>query len=59
VYDPLNHEAIEQPQQPEEDSFGMNPGMVPALNTRKDLRWLLCKRPVVVVGGELILQSLS
>jgi predicted ATPase with chaperone activity len=59
VYDPLNHEAIEQPQQPEEDSFGMNPGMVPALNTRKDLRWLLCKRPVVVVGGELILQQLE
>ncbi|HEY0604830.1 MAG TPA: ATP-binding protein [Herpetosiphonaceae bacterium] len=59
VYDPLNHEAIDQPKQPEEDTFGMNPGMVPSLNTRKDLRWLLCKRPVVVVGGELILQQLE
>ncbi|HEX6291148.1 MAG TPA: ATP-binding protein [Herpetosiphonaceae bacterium] len=59
VYDPLNHEIIEQPPQPEEDTFAMNPGMLPTTNTRKDGRWLLCKRPVVVVGGELILAQLE
>jgi len=58
VYDPLNHEIAEQPQQPEEETF-LAAGMVPALNTRKDMRWLLCRRPVVVVGGELILAQLE
>jgi hypothetical protein len=58
VYDPLNHETVEQPAQPEEDAF-LTPGMVPSSSTRKDLRWLLCRRPVVVVGGELILAQLE
>jgi hypothetical protein len=59
VFDPLNHEPIEQPAQPEENSFGYNPALGNATPGRPDSRWLLCKRPVVVVGGELILPQLE
>jgi hypothetical protein len=59
VFDPLNHQTVEQPEQPEEDTFGSAPGMVPVVRNRKDTRWLLCRRPVVVVGGELILAQLE
>ena len=40
MYDPLNHEAVEQ------DKGG-------------DARWVLCQRPVVIVGGELMLRNLD
>ena len=59
VFDPLNHQTVEQPPQPEEDTFGSAPGMVPTTTSRKDTRWLLCRRPVVIVGGELILAQLE
>lgn len=58
VYDPLNHEIAEQPAQPEENTFGRVALDQPS-TARSDTRWLLCRRPVVVVGGELILAQLE
>jgi len=57
VFDPLNHVPVEQPSQPEDNTFGINP--VLSTPPRSDTRWVLCKRPVVVVGGELILEQLE
>jgi predicted ATPase with chaperone activity len=56
VYDPLNHEPIEHDAQPDEPAFGYD-SSTPQM--RKDTRWLLCRRPVVVVGGELLLEQLE
>ncbi len=62
VFDPLNHEPVAQPQSPAEppqdDPYGFQP-MRQVDADRKDTRWLLCRRPVVVVGGELILEQLE
>jgi len=49
VYDPLNHQA--------EGSDG-DKTPVPG-EKRVDPRWVLCRRPVVIVGGELTLSSLD
>jgi len=46
MYDRLNHEAVDAP--PNEPGA---PG--------PDERWVLCKRPVMVVGGELTLNNLD
>jgi predicted ATPase with chaperone activity len=46
MYDRLNHEAVDVP--------ANEPG-APAL----DERWVLCRRPVLVVGGELTLNNLD
>ena len=57
VFDPLNHQPIKERQEPQaasRDGFSAQ-----ALDTRKDHRWLLCKRPVVSVGGELLLNQLE
>ncbi len=57
VFDPLNHQPVmheEQAQNAAWDGFSAQ-----ALETRKDHRWLLCRRPVVVVGGELLLPQLE
>jgi hypothetical protein len=56
VFDPLNHEPVPQPQQPDDSS--LLSGAAEAA-PRHDARWILCKRPVVVVGGELILEQLE
>lgn len=58
VFDPLNHELAEQPTQPEESTFG-HVAMEQSGVARIDGRWLLCRRPVVIVGGELILAQLE
>ena len=59
VFDPLNH----QPVLPDQDQKPRNAVWTgfdaEALEGRKDHRWLLCRRPVVVVGGELILAQLE
>lgn len=58
MFDPLNHEPVDVPQQVEVDAYGYAiAGGAPA--ARKDMRWMLCRRPVVVVGGELILPQLE
>lgn len=45
VFDGLNHEMIEPSQSTE--------------SIRRDQRWVLCKRPFIVAGGELSLESLD
>ena len=48
-YDPVNHEALpEQASNASLDDGG-----------RLDARWIRCKRPLVMVGGELTLEALS
>ncbi len=59
VFDPLSHEPVAQDPEQEQQAasawgFADDPG-----GSRKDHRWLLCKRPVVTVGGELILEQLE
>jgi len=49
VFDPLVHKA-------EEDSALANGGIV---RTDRDLRWVTCRRPVVMTGGELTLAMLD
>lgn len=59
VYDPLNHKAVPMPETPEPEPanpFGGAPSSVPFM---PDRRWVICKRPQVVVGGELILEQLE
>jgi len=49
VFDPVNHEPIETPS--DENSL--------SLFDRMDARWVRCRRPMVMVGGELTLESLE
>jgi predicted ATPase with chaperone activity len=59
VFDPLNHKPVPLPKQerPEPASpFGANASQGAAFY---DERWVVCKRPQVVVGGELILEQLE
>jgi predicted ATPase with chaperone activity len=50
TYDPLVHEPLEEPT---DGKKGTGP------LARRDLRWVRCKRPVVISGGELIMESLD
>jgi len=52
VFDPLNHHPLPPPQITSDDSLSTP-------QPRTDNRWLVCKRPIVVVGGELLLQQLE
>src|SRR5262245_16603464 len=59
LFDPLNHRPIELPAPPAAESagpFGAAPAPVPR---SYDRRWIVCKRPQVVVGGELIMEQLE
>lgn len=59
VFDPLNHKPVPMPAAPEPEPanpFGGTNGSAPIL---PDMRWVICKRPQVVVGGELILEQLE
>lgn len=61
VFDPLNHQPLPQAQpQPAAAATGalLDP-LVNDAQPRVDTRWVLCRRPVVVVGGELILPQLE
>jgi predicted ATPase with chaperone activity len=49
LFDPVNHEPIETP----EDTNSLS------LFDRPDARWVHCRRPLVMVGGELTLESLE
>jgi predicted ATPase with chaperone activity len=58
IYDPLNHQVVKQNEVGHADQatpFGGGGGGT----TFPDARWLVCKRPRVVVGGELILEQLE
>jgi predicted ATPase with chaperone activity len=47
-FDPVNHEPIEMP-----EDEGLDLGL------RLDRRWVRCRRPMVMVGGELTLDALE
>jgi predicted ATPase with chaperone activity len=49
VFDPVNHEPVDAA--PEENGFDIGQPL--------DSRWVVCKRPMVMVGGELTLSSLE
>ncbi len=50
IYDSVNHEAIQ------EDRYN---GTGSAAGTRPDPRWIKIRRPVIMVGGELTLETLD
>ncbi len=58
VFDPLNHKIIAQHEahSPETPPYAGGSG---ATSYIPDARWVVCKRPQVVVGGELILEQLE
>lgn len=61
MYDPLNHQIIQQNQVGHSDEalpFGAA-GASAGPSQFPDARWLVCRRPRVVVGGELILEQLE
>jgi SpoVK/Ycf46/Vps4 family AAA+-type ATPase len=49
LYDPVNHEPIATPEAP----TGLS------RSDRPDARWVRCRRPMVMVGGELTLEALE
>lgn len=49
LYDNINHHAVEE---------SHRPGTTGDL-ARRDQRWVLCRRPFIVVGGELTLETLD
>lgn len=59
VYDPLNHRAVPLPAAPEPEQRVGYDGKPLPLPPQPDRRWVVCKRPQVVVGGELILEQLE
>ena len=52
VFDPLTHNPLEDP-------FDAATRKRNSKGSRRDERWIKCKRPVIVSGGELILESLD
>jgi predicted ATPase with chaperone activity len=50
-FDPVNHEPLENPEDDDEQSLD--------LGQRVDHRWVRCRRPMVMVGGELTLDALE
>jgi predicted ATPase with chaperone activity len=59
VYDPLNHKRVEMPAAPAPESAAPFAGQRASVPPQPDRRWLVCKRPRVIVGGELILEQLE
>lgn len=53
IFDPLNHKPLPMP-----DYDADEEGRPPSAN-RPDRRWVPCRRPQVVVGGELIMEQLE
>jgi predicted ATPase with chaperone activity len=49
LFDPVNHEPVA----PDDEDPTLD------LGTRHDRRWIRCQRPLVVVGGELMLDALE
>jgi predicted ATPase with chaperone activity len=59
LYDPLNHKIVPMPAAPEPVPNSPFGGATTTAAAQPDRRWLVCKRPQVVVGGELILEQLE
>jgi predicted ATPase with chaperone activity len=60
LYDPLNHEVLaETPYVEPEPSSPFTGPAAAHTSMLPDRRWLVCKRPQVVVGGELVLEQLE
>ena len=59
LYDPLNHQIITKASMRNEDDPALQPPPGQSLPPAPDRRWLHCKRPKVMVGGELILEQLE
>lgn len=61
VFDPLNHQVVQQNQVGHaEPAAPFGSPLAQATPTYfPDARWLVCKRPRVMVGGELILEQLE
>lgn len=57
VFDPLNHRPV--PPEAEDDPNMMQGFSDETTPLREDTRWIICHRPVVVVGGELLLGQLE
>jgi len=51
LFDPVNHEPLETPVSASPPSLAREAG--------HDTRWVRCRRPLVMVGGELTLESLE
>ena len=51
LFDPVNHEPIVSSE--DDQDQGLDLGL------RQDRRWILCRRPMVMVGGELTLSALE
>lgn len=58
LYDPLNHKIVAQPNVTPVETVGAYGATQPAA-VFPDARWIVCKRPQVVVGGELSLEQLE
>ncbi len=60
MFDPLNHAVLTKPEMRTEDETPAPFGSTGQQSTpAPDRRWLHCKRPRVMVGGELILEQLE
>ena len=59
IFDPLNHRPVaEQPVAVDEPRTGFLGGQS-GMTAQPDRRWVICERPHVIVGGELILEQLE
>ncbi len=61
VFDPLNHQVVQQNDVGHAEPAGSfsSPLASAAPSHFPDARWVVCKRPRVMVGGELILEQLE
>ncbi|NJN65883.1 MAG: ATP-binding protein [Chloroflexaceae bacterium] len=59
LFDPLNHKVIAQHEVTHVDESEPFSSPSAAVMRPPDARWVICKRPHVVVGGELILEQLE
>lgn len=59
LYDPLNHSILTKPEMRQDDTPAPFGAVATTMPPAPDRRWLHCKRPRVMVGGELILEQLE
>jgi predicted ATPase with chaperone activity len=61
IFDPLNHQVVQQNEVSHTEAAAPFAGASARTTSHSfpDARWVVCKRPRVVVGGELILEQLE
>jgi predicted ATPase with chaperone activity len=59
VYDPLNHQVVQVNEVGHSEPSSPFGGAAVGTGHFPDARWLVCKRPQVMVGGELLLEQLE